>query len=144
MELSARCESFALVCNSFTPNNLHNLSISSKSVTSMPHLVSQALKCGLFHTWHVLRNVSERGGEKADEMEGMTMENGLVHDNRIKAEAELRERQRCLRVCKAFARACYASAERCSQAGQRDDARDFEQRADAAIAIAQDIEREST
>ena len=69
------------------------------------------------------------------------MENGLVHDNRIKAEAELRERQRCLRVCKAFARACYVEAEKRAQQGLHDDAKEFSERGHAATAIANDLEK---
>ena len=68
------------------------------------------------------------------------MENGLVHDRRIADK----ERARCLEVCKRFALSCRVSEERAAQEGKHDDAKEFQTKAIAAEAIAEDIEREST
>ena len=68
------------------------------------------------------------------------MENGQLHDARIANEAELRERERCIRVCVDFARACYVEAEKRAQQGLHDDSKEFTERAKAAEQIAHDIE----
>ena len=69
------------------------------------------------------------------------MENGTIHDARIKAEAKLRERERCVRVCVDFAKACYVEAEKRAQQGLHDDAKEFTERGHAATAIANDLEK---
>ena len=69
------------------------------------------------------------------------MENGTIHDARIKAEAKLRERARCIRVCVDFAKACYIESEKRAQQGLHDDAKEFTERGHAATAIANDLEK---